>query len=67
MTAVFGLLQHTHTRERLEQEEQEEPSLQRAPQLDTNCLALTSRTFLRTNEAGGGRRGRRGACLSGTR
>lgn len=44
--------------------EQEKPtaaslsSLQRASQLATNCLALTSRTFLSTNEAGG-RRGER--------
>lgn len=40
---------HTHKEASL-------PSLQRASQLAANCLALTSRTFFSTNEAGGRRR-----------
>lgn len=49
---------HTRLRGKLEQEKHKEASLsslQRASQLATNCLALTSRTFLSTNEAGGRR------------
>lgn len=55
---------HTHipTAGRLKQDKHKEaslPSVQRASQLATNCLALTSRTFFSTNEAGG----RRSVCV----
>lgn len=56
---------HTHipTVGRLKQDKHKEaslPSVQRASQLASNCLALTSRTFFSTNEAGG----RRSVCVT---
>lgn len=55
-----GQTAHTHTHlwgwRKEKHKEASLPSLQRASQLAANCLALTSRTFFSTNEAGGRRR-----------
>lgn len=55
-TTVQNVDAHEGKLQKEKHEEARSSSLQRASQLATNCLALTSRTFLSTNEAGGRQR-----------